>query len=97
MKEVIELPDRIKFHQIEEYSGLLTTFIESLNYPVTVIRGLRNSTDFQYELNQYRFLQDLKPDIKMVSLFCNKEFDHISSSAIKMLDKYDSAKKYLLC
>ena len=41
----------------------------------------------QYELNQYRWLQELKPDIKIVSIFCDKEFEHISSSGLRKIEK----------
>jgi len=87
------------YETIMEYSGLLTDFIEELEskeHDVTLIRGLRNSTDLQYELTQYRFLQELKPDIKVVSIFCDKEYEHISSSAIRMLQKYGKGDEYLL-
>lgn len=90
------IPNVISFHQQEEYSGLLTDFIDSLGYDVTVVRGLRNSTDFQYEQNQYRYIQELKPDIKIVNVFCDKEFEHISSSGIRTLEKYNKHKQYLL-
>ena len=63
---VIDLPLKIQNRQIETYDGLLTDFINNLGYDVTLIRGLRNSTDLQYELTQYRFLQDLDPNIKIV-------------------------------
>lgn len=92
-----ELPSSLQYHQIEHYSGLLTDFIDKLNYPdLTLIRGLRNSTDLQYEQTQYRFLQDLNPDIKIVSIFCDKEYEHISSSAIRTLEKYGKHTDYLL-
>jgi pantetheine-phosphate adenylyltransferase len=81
------------------YEGLLTEVVDKLEkegFDVTVVRGLRNSTDMQYELNQYRYLQDLKPDIKVVSIFCDKEYEHISSSAIRMLKKYGKGDEYLL-
>jgi len=90
------IPNVISFHQQEEYTGLLTDFIDSLGYDVTVVRGLRNSTDFQYEQNQYRYIQELKPDIKIVNVFCDKEFEHISSSGIRTLEKYNKHKQYLL-
>lgn len=93
---VTDLPTKIQNRQIENYDGLLTDFIEKLGYEVTLIRGLRNATDLQYELTQYRYLQDLYPKIKVVSIFCNKEYEHISSSAIRMLEKYDKSEKYLL-
>lgn len=90
------LPQTIKNRQIAEYEGLLTDFIDSLGYEVIVVRGLRNSTDFQYEQNQYRYIQELKPDIKIVNIFCDKEFEHISSSGIRTLEKYNKHQSYLL-
>lgn len=90
------IPKTIQNRQIMHYSGLLTDFINSLKYDVTVIRGLRNSTDFQYEQNQYRYIQELKKDIKIVNIFCDKEFEHISSSGIRTLEKFNKHKAYLL-
>ncbi len=89
-------PKTIQNRQIMQYPGLLTDFITSLKYDVTVIRGLRNSTDFQYEQNQYRYMQELKPGIKIVNIFCDKEFEHISSSGIRTLQKYNKHHSYLL-
>jgi pantetheine-phosphate adenylyltransferase len=90
------LPTTIVNRQHAEYNGLLTDYLDSLAYDVTVVRGLRNSTDFQYEQNQYRYLQELKPDIKIVNIFCNKEFEHISSSGIRTLEQYNKHTGYLL-
>jgi len=90
------LPTTIANRQHAEYNGLLTDYLDSLAYDVTVVRGLRNSTDFQYEQNQYRYLQELKPDIKIVNIFCNKEFEHISSSGIRTLEQYNKHTGYLL-
>lgn len=85
------------------YGGLLTDCVEDVIHQykdakVTVIRGLRNSVDLQYEMNQYRYFQDLMPAIQMVSIFCDKEFEHISSSGIRLLSNYgnDKIKKYIL-
>lgn len=91
-----EVPKTIKYRQMAEYNGLLTDFVDSLGYGVTVVRGLRNSTDFQYEQNQYRYIQELKPDIKIVNVFCDKEFEHISSSGIRTLEKFNKHQGYLL-
>jgi len=90
------IPNSIKNRQIEGYDGLLTDFISSLHHDVVVIRGLRNSTDFNYEQNQYRYIQELMPEIKIVSIFCDKEFEHISSSGIRTLEKYNKHQNYLL-
>ena len=86
---------------VDPYEGLLTDYIKSdlfsKNEP-TIIRGLRNSTDLQFEMTQYRFMQDQYPEVKVVSIFCDKEYEHISSSAIKalyLMDKKEEAEKYL--
>jgi pantetheine-phosphate adenylyltransferase len=90
------VPASISNRQIESYNGLLTDFIGSLGHDAVVIRGLRNSTDFQYEQNQYRYIQELMPDIRIVSIFCDKEFEHISSSGIRTLEKFNRHQHYLL-
>jgi len=54
-----------------------------------LIRGLRNGYDLDYELNQYEFLKQMKSDLKVVFIPCDKEFGHISSSAIRALYKVD--------
>jgi pantetheine-phosphate adenylyltransferase len=91
-----EIPKTIQNRQIASYEGLVTDFVDSLGYEVIIIRGLRNSTDFQYEQNQYRYIQELKPKVKIVSVFCDKEYEHISSSGIRTLEKYNKHKHYLL-
>jgi cytidyltransferase-like protein len=64
-----DIPNSIKNRQLTEYNGLLTDFVASLGYDVVVIKGLRNSTDFQYEQNQYRYIQELMPGIKIINIF----------------------------
>lgn len=91
-----KIPNSIKNRQLESYEGLLTDFIASLGHEVTVIRGLRNSTDFDYEQNQYRYIQELMPEIRIVNIFCDKEFEHISSSGIRTLEKFNKHQNYLL-
>ncbi len=90
------MPETIRNRQIEQYNGLLTDFVSSLDEEVVVIRGLRNSTDFQYEQNQYRYIQELMPNIRIVNIFCDKEFEHISSSGIRTLEKFNRHQNYLL-
>jgi pantetheine-phosphate adenylyltransferase len=91
-----KMPKTIRFRQIGEYSGLLTDYVASLGHDVVVVRGLRNSTDFQYEQNQYRYLQELMPGIKIINIFCDKEFEHISSSGIRTLEPFGKHVHYLL-
>lgn len=89
------LPEIVQNRQIIEYDSLLTDLIQSFDYPVTLIRGLRNENDFGYEKTQLRFMQDFYPETNVVNIICDKEFDHISSSAIRHLWNYpDAANKY---
>jgi pantetheine-phosphate adenylyltransferase len=96
-KGEFELPDKIKNRQIIYYDGLLTDMLSNLGYEITLIRGLRNATDLQYELTQYAFLQEMMPTIKIVNIFCDKKYEHISSSAIRNLMKYGNIyKEYIV-
>lgn len=80
-----ELPSSLNYHETVEYSGLLTDYIKSLNYPVTVIRGLRSSKDFENEKILIRHLEDLMPEIKVIYLIADRNNEHISSTSIKEL------------
>lgn len=85
----ITRPAYLDHHQVDSYDGLLTDYLKEKSYPVTVIRGLRNTTDMQSELNQYRWLQELSNNgIRVVSIFCDKEYEHISSSSIRAMKQY---------
>lgn len=90
------VPKTIKNRQVEYFDELLTDLIKSLNQDLVVVRGLRNSKDFIYEQKQYRYNQDLLPNIKLINIFCDKEFEHISSSGIRTLEKYNKHQNYLL-
>ncbi len=94
--QLLPLPEAIQYRQVESYGGLLTDFVDSLEYDATVIRGLRNSADFRAELIQHRFSQDFKPNIKVVSIFCDREYTHISSSAIRQLKQFAKENDYLI-
>lgn len=88
----------LKYRQFENFKGFLTDYLNSkeAHCHVTLIRGLRNGDDLDYEVNQLRFMEDMKPDLKIIFITCNQEFEHISSSAIKNLDRIDASfsKKY---
>lgn len=94
--ESYAIPETIKNRQIIRHDGLLTDLIKKIPYDVTLIRGLRNSNDLQFELTQYKYLQDLMPEIKTVNIFCDREFEHISSSSIRTLLKFGTGHQYIL-
>jgi pantetheine-phosphate adenylyltransferase len=97
--DIVPLPESLALkYGVLEYTGLLTDVVRnaSLEYTPVVIRGLRNFTDLQYELTQYRYLQDIMPEINVISIFCDKEFEHISSSSIRLLQQYKQGNIYLV-
>ncbi len=75
---------------VEEY--------EDKGYNVVIVRGLRNGADLDYEVNQMRFVDDFKKDINVIYITCDKEFEHVSSSAIRSLQTFRSGSgdKYLI-
>lgn len=89
----------LKYRQIEHFSGLLTDYISSKeeHAQILLVRGLRNGDDLSYEVNQLRFMEDMKPGLKMVFIRCDMQFEHISSSAIRNLEKIEKGlgNKYL--
>jgi len=83
------------------YSGLLTDFIKekqkSENVDITLIRGLRDGFDLVYENRQIQYMKDMCPELKVVYIPGDREFDHISSSGLRFLKTYDEKliEKYL--
>lgn len=78
--------------QVEHFSGLLTNYVKlkSAHANVTLVRGLRNGDDLDYEVNQLRFMQGMMPDLKVTFIMCDNEFEHISSSALRNLEKIEA-------
>ena len=82
------------------YGGFLHDFIikiESEGFDVTLVRGLRNGDDLQYEQNQLAFMRDYKPDIKVMFLLGDRSLEHVSSSAVRAIQKIDpfGGEKYI--
>lgn len=71
---------------VRQYSGLLADNIP--NDTTAIIKGLRNSTDFEYEKIQQYWNEDLGISIPTVYIISDRKLVHISSSAIKMVEKF---------
>jgi pantetheine-phosphate adenylyltransferase len=89
-----------RYHEIVLVDGLLTDYVSQVEQSgcnVTVVKGLRNGADLDYEVNQLRFMKDMKPDFKVVYMPCDIEYEHVSSSAIRQLLIIDpkTAQKYI--
>ncbi len=69
---------------IEAFDGLVVSYVERKGAHA-VIRGLRASTDFEYELQMAMINRKLHPDIETLFLIPNEEYSYLTSSAIKEL------------
>jgi pantetheine-phosphate adenylyltransferase len=89
--------------QVEFFPSFLTDYIESKPYPLTIVKGLRNPSDFDGEKLLLRWMEDLKPDIDVVYILSDRQFEHVSSCGVKMIqltqklsgDEKDLTSKYL--
>lgn len=82
---------------IEGHFGMLTGYVrikEDEGFDVVLIRGLRNSDDFDYEYTESRYMWDQKPNIKIVYIPCDPLYTHISSSGYKALEIVEKGAGY---
>lgn len=81
----VGIPDTIINREIIYYNGLITTEIQKLSEhgDVFVVRGLRNAYDLQHEEGLRNVIQDFLPEQEFVYYFCDKAYEHISSSLIR--------------
>ena len=83
--------------QIDVFDGLLTDYIKSKDYPLTIIKGLRNGADLESEKTQLRYMEDMvedngEPKINICYILADREFEHVSSSGIRAIKKIKAAK-----
>lgn len=96
-----ELRKKIE-REVIVYTNFLHQLVEKYEndgFNVVIIRGLRNGADLDYEVNQKRWVDDFKKDVNYVYITCDREFEHISSSAIRKLEKFgghEMTKNYLV-
>lgn len=91
--------DILRHHQVDFYDGQLVDYIGSQwnRYcEPALVRGLRNGYDLMQEVVLARFLSEqafargYKP-VPIVHIPCDREYEHISSSALRSLGADDAA------
>jgi len=88
----------LPFHECKRYYGLMSDAIrdyKSEGNSITLIRGLRNEYDLNYESTQLRFIKDFMPDLNVIYIPSDVEHDYLSSSAIKGLSKLTDVTRYM--
>lgn len=73
--------------KVVSYQGLTADFAKSLNAKY-LIRGLRNTTDFEYENTICQANKYLWNDLETIFLITNPIYASISSSIIREIHKY---------
>ncbi|MGM9934448.1 pantetheine-phosphate adenylyltransferase [uncultured Clostridium sp.] len=96
-KHLFEIDERVKLikrvtNDIENvevisFNGLLVDLLKEYNANV-ILKGLRNSTDFEYELQMAYINKELNSDIETLCMMSSPENLHISSSCVKQVAKF---------
>jgi pantetheine-phosphate adenylyltransferase len=81
-KAVADLPNV----GVKSFSGLAVDFVREVKGAV-MIRGLRVSSDFEREFEMALMNKKLAPDIELICLMANSEYQFLSSSLIKEVAK----------
>ncbi|GEO66193.1 pantetheine-phosphate adenylyltransferase [Levilactobacillus spicheri] len=69
-------------------SGLTVAFMQSIGATV-LVRGLRNSADFEYEQGIAGMNRHLDPQIETVCLMADAQYQFVSSSLLREVAKFD--------
>lgn len=69
---------------VESFDSLLVDFLRKKNC-FTIIKGLRELSDFQYEFQQAMINCELEPRTESVFIMTGKEFFYLSSSMVREL------------
>lgn len=67
---------------VDSFSGLLIDYVKNNNINA-VVRGLRATTDFEYEFQMTQMNTKLYPEMETIFLMTKSEFSYISSSLVK--------------
>lgn len=74
--------ENVKNVEVKKFDNLLTKFVGEQNAHV-IIRGLRVTSDFEYEFKMQQFINDQASDVEVVYLMASGRTLHISSSMVK--------------
>lgn len=92
IKETYAMNERV---EVLVYNELTSTFAKKHNANF-LVRGLRNTTDFEYENTISQMNRNLNPDLETVFLITSPEFAAISSTIIREVHRFGvDINKYL--
>ena len=68
--------------EVDSFEGLLVTYVQRKN-AVSVVRGLRAMTDFEYELQMALMNRKLDEKMETVFLMPNEKYTYLSSNFVR--------------
>lgn len=81
--------------EVSTYTSLTGSEAQRLG-ATTIIRSLRNATDFEYERTMERANRHIFPELKTIMLIAPAEVEHISSSLVRELHLFGHPTTELL-
>lgn len=85
IKECTKNLDNVK---VVSFDGLLAKYCHENNINA-IVRGLRATSDFEYEFQMAHMNRELAPDVETVMLTTVTEYSYISSSLVKEVFKFN--------
>lgn len=82
IESIQEALKHVKNVSVKPYNNLLTQFVRDERAQV-IIRGLRVTSDFEYEFKMQQFINDQAREVEVVYLMASGRTLHISSSMVK--------------
>ena len=73
------------------FGGKLVDYLKNKKYD-TLVRGLRNGSDLQYEQNMLYWNEDLGIEIPTIFILCDRNLSHISSTSIREVSCLNQTK-----
>lgn len=92
IEKVYEGDERV---EVTTYTTLTGTEAQRMG-ATTIIRSLRNTTDFEYERTMERANREVFPELRTVMLFAKPNVEHISSSLVRELHAFGHNTEQLL-
>jgi pantetheine-phosphate adenylyltransferase len=73
--------------EVKMFKGLLAEYAKQENANI-IVKGLRNVTDFEYELHQGMINKQLNPEIDTTFLIPDAQYQNMSSSVLRAIAGY---------
>ncbi|OOM78259.1 pantetheine-phosphate adenylyltransferase [Clostridium sp. BL-8] len=73
--------------EVRSFNGLLVNFLKECDTNI-ILKGLRTTFDYEYEMQMSYANTELAPDIETICMMSSSKNLHISSSGVKQIAKF---------